>query len=200
MKKIVYIFLGLVALFLLISSLYIGVDKFLIERDKKISKNIAVFIVKKEVGEENIRVAFPEYTIIITRDKEGNIFNSMGRANIDFSDLNGSGYSEKGYEANVYIKKMSINNLMEFMMKDYVLMGTVVSSLLLFVILYYALVREIGETERVEKVEKTGVDENFIKKLKALKLAMAAHKVVPEESIKQMKKIVDSILEDYKYK
>ncbi len=200
MKKFVYTVLGLLALSLLISSLYIGIDKFVIERDKKISKNIAVFIVKKERGEENISLTYPEYTIIITRDKEGNIFNSMGRANIDFSDLNGSGYAEKGYEANIYIKKMSINNLVKFLMEDYVIMGTVVSSFLLFIILYYALVREIGETVPKEKGEGVKVNEEFIKKLKALKLTIAAHKIIPEESMEQMKKIVDSLLEEHKYK
>ena len=200
MKKFVYTLLGLLALSLLISSLYIGIDKFVIERDKKISKNIAVFIVKKERGEENISLTYPEYTIIITRDKEGNIFNSMGKANIDFSDLNGSGYVEKGYEANIYIKKMSINNLVKFIMEDYVIMGTVVSSFLLFIILYYALVREISETVPKEKSEGVKVNEEFIKKLKALKLTIAAHKIIPEESMEQMKKIVDSLLEEHKYK
>ncbi len=200
MKKFVYTLLGLLALSLLISSLYIGIDKFVIERDKKISKNIAVFIVKKERGEENISLTYPEYTIIITRDKEGNIFNSMGRANIDFSDLNGSGYAEKGYEANIYIKKMSINNLVKFLMEDYVIMGTVVSSFLLFIILYYALVREISETVPKEKGEGVKANEEFIKKLKALKLTIATHKIIPEESMEQMKKIVDSLLEEHKYK
>ncbi len=200
MKKIIYTFLGLLALSLVVSSLYIGIDKFVIERDRKISKNIAVFIVKKERGEENISLTYPEYTIIITRDKEGNIFNSMGKANIDFSDLNGSGYVEKGYEANIYIKKMSINNLVKFIMEDYVIMGTVVSSFLLFIILYYALVREISETVPKEKSEGVKVNEEFIKKLKALKLTIAAHKIIPEESMEQMKKIVDSLLEEHKYK
>ncbi len=200
MRKFVYTLLGLLALSLLVSSLYIGIDKFVIERDKKISKNIAVFIVKKEQGEENISLTYPEYTIIITRDKEGNIFNSMGRANIDFSDLNGSSYAEKGYEANVYIKKMSISNLVRFLVEDYVIMGTVVSSFLLFIVLYYALVREIGETGPKEKDEGVKVNEEFMKKLKALKLTIAAHKIIPEESIEQMKKIVDSLLEEHKYK
>ncbi len=200
MKKFVYTVLGLLALSLLVSSLYIGIDKFVIERDKKISKNIAVFIVKKEQGEENISLTYPEYTIIITRDKEGNIFNSMGRANIDFSDLNGSGYAEKGYEANVYIKKMSINNLVKFLMENYVIMGTIISSFFLFIILYYAIIREIGETSPTKKDEGVKVNEEFIKKLKALKLTIATHKIIPEESIEQMKKIVDSLLEEYKYK
>ncbi len=200
MRKFIYAILGLLALSLLVSSLYIGIDKFVIERDKKISKNIAVFIVKKEQGEENISLTYPEYTIIITRDKEGNIYNSMGRANIDFSDLNGSGYVEKGYEANVYIKKMSINNLVKFLMENYVIMGTIISSFLLFIILYYAIIREIGEVSPRKKEEGVKVNEEFIKKLKALKLTIATHKIIPEESIEQMKKIVDSLLEEHKYK
>ncbi len=200
MRKFIYAILGLLALSLLVSSLYIGIDKFVIERDKKISKNIAVFIVKKEQGEENISLTYPEYTIIITRDKEGNIYNSMGRANIDFSDLNGSGYVEKGYEANVYIKKMSINNLVKFLMENYVIMGTIISSFLLFIILYYAIIREISEVSPRKKEEGVKVNEEFIKKLKALKLTIATHKIIPEESIEQMKKIVDSLLEEHKYK
>ncbi len=200
MRKFIYAILGLLALSLLVSSIYIGIDKFVIERDKKISKNIAVFIVKKEQGEENISLTYPEYTIIITRDKEGNIYNSMGRANIDFSDLNGSGYAEKGYEANVYIKKMSINNLVRFLMENYVIMGTIISSFFLFIILYYAIIREIGEASPRKKEEGVKVNEEFIKKLKALKLTIATHKIIPEESIEQMKKIVDSLLEEHKYK
>ncbi len=201
MKKFIYATLGVVSVFVLLATVYIGIDRYAVERDKKISKNIAMFIVKKETGSENITLVYPEYTIIITKDKEGNIYNSMGQgADINLNDLNGDGYSEKGYETHIYIKKINISNLLDFIMKDYVILGAIISASLLVLVLYYALLREIREVQPSKKEEVMKIDEEFLKKLKALKLTIATHKIVPEESIEQMKKIVDSLLKEYKYK
>ncbi len=201
MKKTIYAVLGVLSVFILVATVYIGIDRYAVERDRKISKNIAMFIVKKETGADSITLLYPEYTIIITKDQEGNIYNSMGQGvEINFNELYGEGHSEKGYETYIYIKKIDLKNLIDFLMKDYIILGALISSIILVLVLYYALLREIKESATEVKSEPKKVDEEFIKKLKALKLTIATHKIIPEESVEQMKKIVDSLLKEYKYK
>ncbi len=205
MKKFIYAILCFISIFILVGTVYISIDRYSVDRDRKISRNIAMFIVKKETGAEDINLEYPEYTIIITKDREGNIYNSRGQGvDINLNELNGDGYAENGYETYVYIKKMDVSNMLDFISKDYIMIGAILSSSLLVIVLFYALLREIKEVpaSKEVKVEKKvqKPDEEFLKKLKALKLAMATYKIVPEESVEQMKKIVDSILKEYKYK
>jgi len=189
MRRTFVFFLWLFLLIFVLASLYVSFTAYLVERDKKILANISTFFLEVERGKEKIQLPHPEYSVIVYMKKPDKKFMS---ANV-LSSIDRSKYLSltvpRGRDvAYLYVRKIDLIDYLSFVGRVPLYTGLLVASLLLYLSIFYFTVREFELTQR------GGVTEELMNRLKAFRLTLATFRVIPEESIDEMKKIVDSIL------
>ena len=87
-----------------------------------------------------------------------------------------------------YVKKIELLDYLNFVAQNQLYTGLIVASILLYLSIFYFTVKEF------ELAQSGSITEELMNKLKALRLTLATFKVIPEESVDEMKRVVDSIL------
>ena len=86
------------------------------------------------------------------------------------------------------MKKIDPLDYLNFVGQNHLYTGLIVASVLLYLSIFYFTVKEF------ELAQSGGITEELMNRLKALRLTLATFKVIPEESVDEMKRVVDSIL------
>ena len=189
MRRTFVFFLWLFLLLFVVASLYITFTAYLKERDRRIVTNISTFFVMAKEGKEKVKLPFPEDTILVYVKRAGekllsaNAVSGVDRDKYDLVPVRIG--NDKVY---AYVKKVDVMDYLNFVGQNQLYTGLIVASVLLYLSIFYFTVKEF------ELAQGGGITEELINKLKALRLTLATFKVIPEESVDEMKKVVDSIL------
>ncbi len=190
MRRFFVFFLWLFLLVFVVASLYISFTAYLAKRDSMILANVSAFILKIREGERKIPLPYPGQTVIVyTARPSGEKFVSANAtAPIDRDSFNYVTRSIGSGTLHMYVRKVSLRDYLLFVSGEPFYVGLLVSSLLLYLSLFYFTIREF------ELAHGGRITEELMNRLKALRLTLATVKVLPEESVSEMKKVVDSIL------
>ncbi len=189
MRKLFVFFLWLFLLLFVLASFYISFTAYLYERDAKLLSNVSAFFIGVQAGRSNISLPYPEYTVII--------FNKRSEGKVTSSNV-GSPVARENYVhitmpigedvLYMYVKKINFRDYIAFVSNKPLYIGLLTVSLLLYMSIFYFTLNELQTVRQEETISE------LLGKLKALRLTLATFKVIPEESLEEMKKIVDSIL------
>ncbi len=194
MKRLVIFTVSGILLLVFGSTFVLSFAEYSTERERKIVKNIATFMVNTQEDRNIVNIPEPDYSLITLRTKDGKSFISSNmNLPFDSSLYLSTRASVGGSSAIVYYKKVSLSDYLLFLVSKPVYLGMLGASAFLFIAL---LIYISGETRQI--VGKTTVDEKFMDKVKALRLTLSTMKIVPEESAQEMKKVIDSILKESK--
>ena len=190
MRKLFVLFLWLFLLLFVVASLYISFTSYLASRDRMILANVSTFLLKVREGERRIQLPYPDQTVIVYTEKpSGERYmsaNATGPLDRDkYSYVTRSLRSGTIY---MYVRKIDPLDYLLFVSREPLYTGLLVASLLLYLSIFYFTVREF------ELAQGGRLTEEFLSRVKALRLTLATVKVLPEESVNEMKKVVDSIL------
>lgn len=189
MRRGFVFFLWLFLLVFVIASFYISFTAYLKDRDRKILTNIGEFLIKANQGKSNIALPYPDQTVLVyLRKPEGKFMSANALSNIDRSKFELVSVIAEGNTVYVYVKKVDPVEYLLFVGQNRFYTGLLVASFLLYISIFYFTLREFELNRGGE------LTEELINKLKALRLTLATLKVIPEESVEEMKKVVDGIL------
>jgi hypothetical protein len=189
MRKTFIFFLWLFLLIFVLSSIYISFTAYLYERDTKMLSNISSFFFGVREGRTKVDIPYPEYTIIMYAKRQTGKFVSSNVA----SPMDRDKYVQITMPVGdgtlyLYVRKVDLVEYLSFVGSNNLYTGLLVASVLLYFSIFYFTLKEF------ELAERGGLTEELVNRLKALRLTMATFKIIPEESIEEMKKLVDSIL------
>ncbi len=189
MRKSFVLFLWLFLLIFVLASVYISFSAYLAERDRRVFANVSTFFISVSEGKERIELPYPEDTVLVLLRKPDKRFLSKNiLSDIDRDEYVFLKVSVGKDSAYMYVKRISLTDYLHFVFREPIYTGLLVASLLLYISVFYFTIREF------ELTQGSGVTEELTKRLKALRLMLATFKIIPEESVDEMKKVVDSIL------
>ncbi len=191
MRKPFILVLWFLLLFFVLASIYISFTAYLYERDAKVLANVTTFLTSVEKGIEKINVPYPRYSILMYRKEPSGQFTSTNILSPEEKEK----YIQmqikiEGGTLLLYVRKVDIGDYIRFITNNALYTGLIIVSLLLYVLIFYFIIKEF------EAIQGSALNQELVNKLKALRLTMATFKVIPEESIDEMKKLVDSILKN----
>jgi len=195
--SLIFIILG----FLLFGlGMYTSFETYAIEKQEKINANFASFVLSVCENKELKNVEYPDQGFFIFKTAEGKVF-TYGQVFQNPTDINMySSYhkiSPTKAEVYIYTRKYNLGDYIEELLKNPTSFGIALAGLILFAVgIAYMLVPQTQqksiEGKTVEKTYPQGLEE----KLKALRLAIATHRIIPKESIEEAKRIIDNILKE----
>jgi len=189
MRKPFVFFLWLFLLVFVLSSIYISFTAYLYDRDAKILANMSSFFLGVKEGVDRVSIPYPEYTVIMyAREPSGKFVSSNVGSPIERELYVHIVMPVKDGTVYMYVRKVQLLEYLAFVGKHNLYTGLLVASVLLYFSIFYFTLKEF------ELAERGGLTEELLNRLKALRLTMATLKIIPEESIDEMKKLVDNIL------
>lgn len=194
MKKAPVLLLWLFLLIFMVASFYISFTAYLMDREKRVLSNLSSFFVKVMDGEKSVRLPFPEDSILIlVKGTQERFMSTNALFNMD-KDRYYMIYRQIGKDRlYMYVRKISLFSYIDFISRNIYYGGLILASILLYATVSYFTVKEF-ELSRGEPTG--GITDDLMNKLKAFRLALATSKVIPEESISEMKRVLDGILKD----
>jgi len=180
--------------------IYTSFEIYAIKKQEKINANFASLILSVCENKELKNIEYPDQGFFIFKTAEGKMF-TYGQVFQNPADVNMySSYhkiSPTKAEVYIYTRKYNFGEYIEELLKNPTSFGIALSGLILFVIgIIYTLTPQVQhKSTEVKIVEKT-YPQGLERKLKALRLAIATHAIIPKESIEEAKKILDDILKE----
>jgi hypothetical protein len=180
--------------------IYTSFEIYTIKKQEKINANFAGFILSVCENKELKNIEYPDQGFFIFKTAEGKIF-TYGQVFQNPTDINMySSYhkvSPTKEEVYIYTRKYNFGEYIEELLKNPTSFGIALAGLILLAIgIVYMLIPQAQQkSTEVEIVEKT-YPQGLESKLKALRLAIATHGVIPKESVEEAKRILDDILKE----
>ncbi len=191
MRKPLIVFLWLFLLMFVVASVYMSFSSYVYDRETKILANVSTFFVGVKEGVEKINIPYPKYTVLLYRkDPHGKFVSSN-----TLSPEEKSSYIQMEIPISegilfMYVRKVEIGEYLSFVSGNAFYTGLLIVSILLYITIFYFTLKEFEVGQR-------GIlTEELVNRLKALRLTIATLKVIPEESIEEMKRLVDTMLKD----
>jgi len=190
MKKLLIFSLWLFLLLFVVASFYISFTSYLAKRDAMILSNVSTFLLKVKKGEKVVKLPYPDYTVMVYTEKpSGEKYVSANvTAPMDRDRYIHIARTLEGGTLYMYVRRIDPADYILFVSAEPLYIGLLVASFLLYVSIFYFTIREF------ELAHEGSLTEDLMKRVKALRLTLATMKVLPEESVNEMKKVVDSIL------
>ena len=204
MKKLVPLVFAVLGFFLFGMGIYTSFEIYATKKQEKINANFASFVLSALRGEEAKVLDYPEQSFFIFKSPEGKMLTSSGVLQNPIDVNLYSSYHKgrpSGGEVYVYSKRYSFGEFVEEMIKNPASLGISLSGILFFLIgvFYMFLQKEVYQEKKVvEKIEEMEREfpAGLVNKLKALRLSLATHRVIPEKSVEEAKRILDDILRE----
>ena len=180
--------------------IYTSVEIYAIKKQEKINANFAGFILSVCENKELKNIEYPDQGFFIFKTAEGKVF-TYGQVFQNPTDINMySSYhkiSPTKAEVYIYTRKYNLGEYIEELLKNPTSFGIALAGLILFAIgiVYMLIPQTQHKSTEVKMVEKTYL-QGLESKLKALRLAIATHRIIPKESIEEAKRILDDILKE----
>ena len=180
--------------------IYTSFEIYAIKKQEKINANFAGFILSVCENKELKNIEYPDQGFFIFKTAEGRVF-TYGQVFQNPMDINMySSYhkvSPTKAEVYIYTRKYNFGEYIEELLKNPTSFGIALAGLILFAIgiVYMLIPQTQHKSTEVKMVEKTYL-QGLESKLKALRLALATHRIIPKESIEEAKRILDDILKE----
>jgi hypothetical protein len=183
---------------------YTSFEIYAINKQEKINANFASFMLSVYEGKELKNIDYPDQGFFIFKTAEGKIF-TYGQVFQNPTDINMySSYhkiSPSKSEIYIYIRKYNFGECIEELLRNPTSFGIALAGLILFAIgIVYTLIlqaqQKSTEGKIVEKIVEKTYPPDLERKLKAVRLAIATHGVIPRESIEEAKRILDDIFKE----
>jgi len=180
--------------------IYTSFEIYAIKKQEKINANFASFMLSVYEGKELKNIDYPDQGFFIFKPAEGKIY-IYGQVFQNPMDVNMySSYhkiSPSKAEIYIYTRKYNFGEYTEELLKNPTHFGIALAGLILFAIgIVYMLIPQAEqkgtEVKIVEKTYPLGLE----RKLKAVRLAIATHRIIPRESIEEAKRILDNIFKE----
>jgi len=179
--------------------IYTSFEIYAIKKQEKINANFASFMLSVYEGKELKNIDYPDQSLFIFKSAEGKTFTSQLSQNPTDVNMYLSYHkiSPSNAEVYIYTKRYNFGEYTEEMLKNPTSFGIALAGLILSAIgIVYTLILQAQQrSTEVRIVEKT-YPQDLEGKLKALRLAIATHEVIPKESIEEAKRILDDIFKD----
>jgi hypothetical protein len=180
--------------------IYTSFETYAIKKQEKINANFASFMLSVYEGKELKNIDYPDQGFFIFKLAEGKIY-TYGQVFQDPTDINVYSFYHKispsKAEVYIYTRKYNFGEYIEEFLKNPTSFGIALAGLILSAIgIAYMLIPQAQqkntEGKTVEKTYPQGLEE----KLKALRLVIATHRIIPKESIEEAKRILDNIFKE----
>ena len=182
--------------------IYSSFEIYTIKRQEKINANFAGFILSVCENKELKNIEYPDQEFFIFKTAKGKMF-TYGQALQNPTDINMylSYHKVSPTKAEVYIytRKYNFGEYIEEMLRNPTSFGIALVGLILFAMgigIVYMLIPRTQQKSTEVKIAKKTYPPDLERKLKALRLAIATHGIIPKESIEEAKKILDDILKE----
>lgn len=190
MRRNLIFFLWIFLLAFVLVSFYLSLNAYLKERDRRITTNITAFFLGMKGRMVNL--PFQESAMLVYSKGSGEKFMSSNVLSNPWQEYDLIQVRVGNDELIAYVKKVSIVDYVSFLLQNYLYAGLMLASLLLYLSVFYFTIKEL------ELSGGGGITEELVNKLKALRLTLATFKIIPEESVEEMRRLVDSILKHNK--
>jgi len=182
--------------------IYTSFEIYAIKKQEKINANFAGFILSVCENKELKNIEYPDQGFFIFKTAEGNVF-TYGQVFQNPTDINMySSYhkvSPTKAEVYIYTRKYNFGEYIEEMLRNPTSFGIALVGLILFAMgigIVYMLIPRTQQKSTEVKIAKKTYPPDLERKLKALRLAIATHGIIPKESIEEIKRILDNILKE----
>ncbi len=180
--------------------IYTSFEIYAIKKQEKINANFAGFILSVSENKELKNIEYPDQGFFIFKTAEGRVF-TYGQVFQNPTDINMySSYhkiSPTRAEVYIYTRKYNFGEYVEELLKNPTSFGIALAGLILFAIgIVYMLIPQAQQKSTEVKIVEKTYPQGLERKLKALRLAIATHAIIPKESIEEAKRILDDILKE----
>jgi hypothetical protein len=178
--------------------IYTSFEIYAIKKQEKINANFASFMLSVHEGKELKNIDYPDQSFFIFKSAEGKIFTSQLFQNPTDVNMYLSYHkiSPSKSEVYIYTRKYNFGEYIEEMLKNPASLGIALAGLILFGIGVYKLILQAQQQSTEVKIVEKTYPQDLEGKLKALRLAIATHGVIPKESIEEAKRILDDIFKN----
>ncbi len=199
MKRFLSIIFVISGLLLFGLGIYTSFEIYAIKKQEKINANFASFMLSVYEGKELKSIDYPDQGFFIFKPAEGRIY-TYGHVFQNPTDVNMYLFYHKispsKSEVYIYTRKYNFGEYIEEMLKNPTSLGIALAGLILFAIGVYKLIPQAQQKSTEVKIVEKTYPQDLEGKLKALRLAIATHEVIPKESIEEAKRILDNIFKD----
>jgi len=180
--------------------IYTSFEIYAIKKQEKINANFAGFILSVCENKELKSIEYPDQGFFIFKTAEGKIF-TYGQVFLNPMDINMySSYhkiSPTKAEVYIYTRKYNFGEYIEELLKNPTSFGIALAGLILSAIgIAYMLIPQTRQKNTEGKIVEKTYPQGLERKLKALRLAIATHGILPKESVEEAKRILDNILKE----
>jgi hypothetical protein len=180
--------------------IYTSFEIYAIKKQEKINANFAGFIFSVCENKELKNIEYPDQGFFIFKTAEGKVF-TYGQVFQNPTDINmySSYYKILPSKTEVYIytRKYNFGEYIEELLKNPTSFGIALAGLILLAMgIVYMLIPQAQHKSIEEKIVEKTYPQGLERKLKALRLAIATHEIIPKESIEEAKRILDDILKE----
>jgi hypothetical protein len=178
--------------------IYTSFEIYAIKKQEKINANFASFMLSVYEGKELKNIDYPDQSFFIFKSAEGKIFTSQLFQNPTDVNMYLSYHkiSPSKSEVYIYTRKYNFVEYIEEMLKNPTSLGIALAGLILSAIGVYILILQAQQKSTEVKIVEKTYPQDLEGKLKALRLAIATHEVIPKESIEEAKRILDDIFKN----
>jgi hypothetical protein len=180
--------------------IYTSFEIYAIKKQEKINANFAGFILSVCENKELKNIEYPDQGFFIFKTAEGRVF-TYGQVFQNPTDINMylsyHKISPTKVEVYIYTRKYNFGEYIEELLKNPTSFGIALAGLILFAIgIVYMLIPQAQQKGTEGKIVEKTYPQGLERKLKALRLAIATHGIIPKESIEEAKRILDDILKE----
>ncbi len=200
MKRFLSLVFMILGLLLFGWGIYTSFEIYAIKKQEKINANFAGFILSACENKELKNIEYPDQGFFIFKPAEGKIY-TYGQVFQNPTDINMYSSYHKilptKAEVYIYTRKYNFGEYIEELLKNPTSFGIALAGLILSAIgIVYMLIPQAQQKSTEVKIVEKNYPPDLERKLKAVRLAIATHEIIPKESIEEAKRILDDILKE----
>ncbi len=160
----------------------------------RIGENLSQFVHGLYSGDTLIKLNKGDESIFILRTVGGKVIttnNAIGPLKVE--DFISASYSKGGDHVYAYIKRVSFSEYLNVLLERPFALGISLSGLILFLSGLILLFKGYKPIEGKES-SKTLLQEDILRRLKALRVSFAMSGIIPKESLSEAREILDDII------
>jgi hypothetical protein len=180
--------------------IYTSFEIYAIKKQEKINANFAGFVLSVCENKDLKNIEYPDQGFFIFKTAEGKVF-TYGQVFQNPTDIDRySSYhkiSPTKAEVYIYTRKYNFGEYIEELLRNPMSFGIALAGLILFAIgIVYTPILQTQHKGTEGKIVEKPYPQGLEKRLKALRLAIATHEIIPKESIEEARRILDDILKE----
>ncbi|MCS7307981.1 MAG: hypothetical protein NZ526_05465 [Aquificaceae bacterium] len=197
MSKTAGFALLLVGVLLLLSGQWIAFDIYANTKLSKINQNVVSLLQGLHAGESLIKLPAQEENIFLIRTQDGKqVTTSNTLLPISLQDYSSANRMGAGYQFYVYTKRFSLGDYLGVLFERPFIMGISLSGLVLLLSGIYIFTKEDVKVVALQQTQSSAKmqEEEILKRLKLLRASFALSGVIPQESMREAKTLLEDTI------